>query len=187
MNDRHVMEKVLLSEEEIQKRVGELAQEISRDYVGRELVLLGALKGAIMFLADLSRSITLHHSLDFVGASSYGDGTESSGEVKITKEAALDLKGKHVILVEDIYDTGLTMEALTQHIRSLQPASLEICVLLVKDHPRQFELPIRYAGFHIPDLFVVGYGLDYAQRLRNLRYVGVLRPAAELEAEMGEE
>jgi hypoxanthine phosphoribosyltransferase len=166
--------KVLLSKEEISSRVAEMAEEISRDYQGRELVLVGILKGAFVFLADLARRLRVPVEIDFVAVSSYGSDTESSGVVRIIKDLDLDIEGKHVLLVEDIVDTGLTLRYLTGMLRERGPASVEICALLNKPDARKVEIEVKYRGFEVPPLFVVGYGLDYAERYRQLPYVGVL-------------
>ena len=169
-------ERILLSEERIRERVRELGEEIGRDYEGRDLVVLAVLRGAAIFAADLSRAIDTPHEIDFVGVSSYGSATESSGKVRLTTELPDDIGGRDVLIVEDIYDTGRTLAFLRETLKELEPASMEICALLVKDRPREAEVgPVRYWGFHIPDAFVVGYGLDHAQRHRHLPYVGVLR------------
>ncbi|MBN1866520.1 hypoxanthine phosphoribosyltransferase [Candidatus Sumerlaeota bacterium] len=171
-----VLKEILLTEERILGRVAELGEEISRDYAGRDLVLVTVLKGSVVFLSDLTRAIAIPHSFDFVGASSYGAGAESAGKVRITHDVSIDLAGRDVVLVEDICDTGRTLETLTNLAALHRARSIEICVLLVKDRgrPREKEHGIRYVGFHIPDVFVVGYGLDYGERYRNLRCVGVL-------------
>jgi len=170
------IEEILIPAERIRHRVAELAEQIGRDYQGRDLVLVGALKGAIMFLADLSRALPIPHRLEFLQAASYGNGQSSSGEVKVA-DVTGDLKGYDVLLVEDIYDTGLTIRTLLERLRAKHPASLEVCTFLVKNHPHNVPVPLKYTGFHVPDLFVVGYGLDYAQHYRNLPYVGVARKA----------
>jgi len=169
------VERILVTEEQIQGRVAELGRDISRDYAGRDFVLLGILKGAAVFLADLTRAISIPHTFDFIGVASYKD-DGSQGRVVINKEPSVDLHGKHVLLVEDIYDSGLTLSATLDLLRPLGPASVEICVFLSKDRPRAAEVAVRYVGFRIPNAFVVGYGLDLGERYRNLRYVGVANP-----------
>ncbi len=172
------LERVLFTREEIARRVAELGRQISEDYRGKPLVLISILKGGIIFLSDLMRSITIPHAFDLVGASSYRGGASSSGKVIITKDAELDLRGKHVLIVEDILDTGHTLNVVCELLRIQGPASLEICCLLNKKRVRERELrqPLRYVGFEIPDEFVVGYGLDYGERYRNLSCIGVLKP-----------
>lgn len=171
------LERVLFTREVVQARVRELGQAISRDCPpGVEMLLIGILKGGAYFLCDLSRSIALPHAIDFVGASSYGAGTESSGLVKITKDLDTDVRGKHLVIVEDIYDTGHTMQALRQLLLTHAPASIRLCTMLSKRKPHSHEMKIDYVGFTIDDVFVVGYGLDYNERYRNLECIGVLRP-----------
>ena len=170
------LERVLHSEDEIQIRVRELGKQISEDYAGKPLVLISILKGGIVFLADLMRSITIPHAFDLMGASSYKGTTRSSGKVIITKDAELDLRGKHVLLVEDILDTGITLNVICELLKIQDPLSLEICCLLNKCRDRTVSIPLRYTGFEIPDEFVVGYGLDYREHYRNLSCIGVLKP-----------
>jgi len=165
----------LITEEEIAKRVGELADEITRDYEGKSITLLGTLTGAVFFLTDLSRKISLAQEIDFLKASSYGDGTTSSGDVRLSLPTKLSLEGKHVILLEDIVDTGHTSHYLMDFLALQNPASLKLCSLLSKPSRRVIEIDIDYLGFSIPDEFVIGYGLDFAQKHRNLPFIGVLR------------
>jgi len=164
----------LISREEITARTAEMAAEITRDYLDRELVMVGVLKGAFVFLADLARQVELPVEIDFVAVSSYGADTESSGVVKIVKDLDLEIEGKDVLLVEDIVDTGLTLKYLTGMLRERGPSSVEVCALLNKPDARKVDIEVRYCGFDVPPLFVVGYGLDYAERYRQLPYVGVL-------------
>jgi hypoxanthine phosphoribosyltransferase len=164
----------LVSAEELQRRVGELSAEVSADYEGRDLVLIGVLKGAVLFLADLMRQLTVPCEVDFMAVSSYGSATDSSGVVRILKDLEAPIEGRDVLVVEDIIDSGLTLQYLVRNLRARAPGSLEICALLTKPERRRVELPIRYVGFEIPNRYVVGYGLDYAQRYRNLSYVAVL-------------
>jgi hypoxanthine phosphoribosyltransferase len=171
------VEEVLLTEEQIQARVAELGIQLTADYAGRDPVLISVLKGSIVFLADLVRGMELSLSIDIMEVSSYGAATESSGQVRILKDLSNAIEGRHVIVVEDIIDTGLTLNYLLRYLREKQPASLTICCLLDKPARRLTEIPIDYIGFTIPDRFVVGYGLDYGERYRNLPYVGVLRPS----------
>jgi hypoxanthine phosphoribosyltransferase len=164
----------LVSAEELQRRVEELSAEISGDYEGRDLVLIGVLKGAVLFLADLMRHLTVPCEVDFMAVSSYGSATDSSGVVRILKDLEAPIEGRDVLIVEDIIDSGLTLQYLVRSLRARAPGSLEVCALLTKPERRRVELPIRYVGFEIPNRYVVGYGLDYAQRYRNLSYVAVL-------------
>lgn len=170
------LEKVLFSRERIAERVQELGHQISTDYQGKELVLIGILKGGILFLSDLSREIEIPHQFDLVGAESYKGGTRPTEEIRITKDVDLSIQGKHVLLVEDIYDTGNTLRVLREMLQIYRPQSIEICALLAKRKPRPHPIAIKYVGFEIDDVFVVGYGLDYKERYRNLRCIGVLHP-----------
>ena len=165
---------VLVPEEDLQRRVRELGLEISRDYEGRDLLLIGILKGAIPFLADLMRELTVDCEVDFMAVSSYGSATDSSGVVRILKDLDASIEGRHVLLVEDIIDSGLTLHYLLKNLSARSPATLEVCALLTKPERRRVDLPIRYVGFDIPNRFAIGYGLDHGQRYRNLRYVAVL-------------
>jgi hypoxanthine phosphoribosyltransferase len=165
----------LFSAETIASRVKELGQEITRDYEGKELVLVGVLKGSYAFTADLARAIaSMHVRIDFLGLASYGDETTSSGVVQITSDLTRPVEGQHVLVVEDIVDTGLTMDYLMDNLRTRHPSSVKLCSLLHKPSRQKKAVPIDYLGFTIEDLFVVGYGLDYAQRYRNLPFIGVL-------------
>jgi hypoxanthine phosphoribosyltransferase len=165
---------VLLEEDAIQARIRELGREISSDYAGCELLLVGVLKGAVFFMADLMRAITVPCEIDFMAISSYGASTDSSGVVRILKDLDINIEGRHVLVVEDIVDSGLTLSYLVRNLESREPASLEVCSLLTKPGRREIEVDIRYVGFEIPNRFVIGYGLDFAERYRNLPYVGVL-------------
>jgi hypoxanthine phosphoribosyltransferase len=165
---------VLVTEEDLQRRVVELGEEISRDYVGRSLLLVGVLKGAVFFLSDLMRCIDIPVELDFMAVASYGSATDSSGVVRILKDLDASIEDRHVLIVEDIVDSGLTLQYLLRNLGSRNPRTLEVCALLTKPERRKVDLPTRYVGFEIPDRFVVGYGLDYAERHRNLPYVAVL-------------
>jgi hypoxanthine phosphoribosyltransferase len=168
---------VLLSEDTIQAKVAELGQRITADYTGRELTLVSVLKGSLPFMADLMRHVGLPLTIDLMEVSSYGGSmTETSGLVRIIKDLSASIDGREVLLVEDIIDTGLTLNYLMRYLRGKNPASLRICTLLDKPARRLVEIPVDYVGFTIPDQFVVGYGLDYGEHYRNLRYVGVLRP-----------
>jgi hypoxanthine phosphoribosyltransferase len=165
---------ILIEEDALRERVAELGAEISADYVGRDLLLVGVLKGAVFFMADLMRSIDVHCEVDFMAISSYGASTDSSGVVRILKDLDTAIEGRHVLVVEDIIDSGLTLSYLMRNLRARHPATLEVCALLTKPDRREIDVPVRYIGFEIPNRFVVGYGLDFAERYRNLRYVGVL-------------
>ena len=166
--------KILFTQEQIWRRAEELGQEISEDYAGEKVVLIGTLKGAIPFMADLMKNISLDIEIDFVAASSYGSGTESSGEVILKHDITLDLEGKHVILVEDIIDTGNTIKALKAYLQKRGPKSVSICTLLDKPARRKVDVKGDYIGFVVEDLFIVGYGLDFNQKYRNLPYISYL-------------
>ena len=165
---------VLVTAEDLQRRVGELGREISQDYAGRPLLLVGVLKGAVFFLSDLMRAIDIHVEVDFMAVASYGSATDSSGVVRILKDLDIAIEGRDVLIVEDIVDSGLTLQYLMRNLGSRNPRTLEVCALLTKPERRKVDLPTRYVGFEIPDRFVVGYGLDYAERHRNLPFVAVL-------------
>ena len=166
---------VLIDEEALQPAIEELGEEISADYVGRDLLLVGVLKGAVFFMADLMRHLTIPCEIDFMAISSYGDSTDSSGVVRILKDLDINIEGRDVLIVEDIIDSGLTLSYLMRNLEAREPASLEICALLTKPERREADVPVRYIGFEIPNRFVIGYGLDFAERYRNLPYVGMLR------------
>ena len=172
---RAEVERILITEAQLAKRVRALSAEIERDFRGRELVVVSLLSGTVMFLADLIRHLSLPLRLDFIGVSSYGSGT-TSGELVFTKELRLDVCGRDVLLVDDILDTGRTMKRVLAKLRPLKPRRITTCVLLDKAARRTEKIRADYIGFHIPDLFVIGYGLDYAERYRNLPFVGVLKP-----------
>jgi hypoxanthine phosphoribosyltransferase len=165
---------VLVTAEDLQRRVAELGEEISRDYAGRSLLLIGVLKGAVFFLSDLMRFIDIPVEVDFMAVASYGSATDSSGVVRILKDLDAAIEGRDVLIVEDIVDSGLTLQYLLRNLGSRNPSTLEVCALLTKPERRKVDLPTRYVGFEIPDRFVVGYGLDYAERHRNLPYVAAL-------------
>ena len=167
--------KILISEKQLARRIRELARELERDFTGRELVVVAILNGTVMFLADLIRHLSLPLRLDFIGVSSYGVGTES-GDLVFTKELRLDVRGRDVLLVDDILDTGRTLNRVLARLRQLKPRRIRVCVLLDKPSRREEKVRANYVGFTIPNAFVVGYGLDYAERYRNLPFVGVLRP-----------
>jgi hypoxanthine phosphoribosyltransferase len=168
------VESILIDEDVLQSRIAELGEEISSDYAGRDLLLLGVLKGAVFFMADLMRRLTVPCEIDFMAISSYGAATDSSGVVRILKDLDINIEDRHVLVVEDIIDSGLTLSYLMRNLEARNPASLEICALLTKPARREIEVDVRYVGFEIPNRFVIGYGLDFAERYRNLRYVGVL-------------
>ena len=165
---------ILIDEETLAARVTELGAEVSADYEGRDLLLIGVLKGAVFFMADLMRHLTVACEVDFMAISSYGDATDSSGIVRILKDLDISIEGRDVLVVEDIIDSGLTLSYLIRNLESREPASLEVCALLTKPSRREIDVRVRYVGFEIPNKFVVGYGLDFAERYRNLPYVGVL-------------
>jgi hypoxanthine phosphoribosyltransferase len=165
---------VLVTAEDLKSRVLELGEEISRDYAERPLLLVGVLKGAVFFLSDLMRCIDVPVELDFMAVASYGSATDSSGVVRILKDLDASIEGRDVLIVEDIVDSGLTLQYLLRNLGSRNPRTLEVCALLTKPERRKVDLPTRYVGFEIPDRFVVGYGLDYAERYRNLPFVAVL-------------
>jgi len=165
---------VLVSAEDLQLRVAELGEEISRDYAGRSLLLVGVLKGAVFFLSDLMRFIDVPVEVDFMAVASYGSATDSSGVVRILKDLDAAIEDRDVLIVEDIVDSGLTLQYLMRNLGSRNPRTLEVCALLTKPERRKVDLPTRYVGFEIADRFVVGYGLDYAERYRNLPYVAAL-------------
>lgn len=173
MHDPGIAE-TLVSRQDLQRRVAELGAEISRDYAGRELVMVGILKGAVLFLADLMRSVDLPCEIDFMAVSSYGSATDSSGVVRILKDLDAPIEGRDVLIVEDIVDSGLTLQYLMRNLRARGPASLEVCALLTKPERLRVDLSPRYLGFEIPNRFAVGYGLDHAQRYRNLDHVAAL-------------
>jgi hypoxanthine phosphoribosyltransferase len=165
---------ILIDEETLAARVAELGVEVSSDYQGRDLLLIGVLKGAVFFMADLMRHLTVPCEVDFMAISSYGDSTDSSGIVRILKDLDINIEGRDVLVVEDIIDSGLTLSYLMRNLESREPASLEVCALLTKPARREIDVRVRYVGFEIPNRFVVGYGLDFAERYRNLPYVAVL-------------
>ncbi|QSR24562.1 hypoxanthine phosphoribosyltransferase [Nocardioides aromaticivorans] len=168
---------VLFTEKQIQDRVAELAADIERDYEGKDLVLVGVLRGAVMIMADLARSLNKHVEMDWMAVSSYGSGTKSSGVVRILKDLDADIAGRHVLIVDEIIDTGLTLSWLTSNLGSRGPASVEIATLLRKPEALQMPVTPKYVGWDIPNEFVVGYGLDYRERYRNLRDIGTLSPS----------
>jgi hypoxanthine phosphoribosyltransferase len=176
---------ILISREELHARVEELAARISADYAGREPLLVCVLRGAVFFLADLARALSVPCSLDFMAVSSYGSATDSSGVVRILKDLDADIAGRHVLIVEDVIDSGLTLNYLLKSLSARHPASLEICALLTKPSRRRIQLPCKYVGFEIADDFVVGYGLDMAEHFRSLDFIGTVKPevAARIKAQ----
>ena len=179
MDESHVegdLVETLFTEEQIHTRLGELAAEIEKDYEGTDILLVGVLRGAVMVMADLARSFGRHVEMDWMAVSSYGSGTKSSGVVRILKDLDTDITNRHVLVVEDIIDTGLTLSWLVSNLSSRGPASVEICTLLRKPEALQMAVDVKYVGYDIPNEFVVGYGLDYAERYRNLRSIGTLAP-----------
>jgi hypoxanthine phosphoribosyltransferase len=168
---------ILVQQDDLQHRVRELAEQVSRDYEGRHLFLVGVLKGAVFFLSDLMRHLGVPCEVDFMAVSSYGSSTDSSGVVRILKDLDAPIQGRDVLIVEDIVDSGLTLSYLLRTLKARDPASLEVCALLTKPERRKVDLPIKYVGFEIPNRFAIGYGLDHAERFRNLPFVAVLRDA----------
>jgi hypoxanthine phosphoribosyltransferase len=171
------LKEVLITAEQLSKRTAELAAQIDADYAGRELLLVGVLKGAVMVMADLARAMHLPAQMDWMAVSSYGSGTKSSGVVRILKDLDADISGRHVLIVEDIIDSGLTLSWLVGNLESRGPASVRVCVLLRKPMATRIKVDVAYTGFDIENEFVVGYGLDYAERYRNLPFIGTLAPA----------
>lgn len=181
MDQTHVvgeldLDQTLFTEEQILGRLGEMAAEIEADYEGKDILLVGVLRGAVMVMADLARSLDRHVEMDWMAVSSYGSGTTSSGVVRILKDLDSDITGRHVLIVEDIIDTGLTLSWLVTNLKSRGPASVEIATLLRKPDALQMDVDVKYVGFDIPNAFVVGYGLDFNEKYRNLRCIGVLKP-----------
>jgi hypoxanthine phosphoribosyltransferase len=174
VSDDGLIGETLVPEDRLAERVKELAAEISRDYTGRDLLLVGVLKGAVFFLSDLMRYLEIPVEVDFMAVASYGSATKSSGVVRILKDLDAVIEGRDVLIVEDIVDSGLTLQYLLRNLAGRDPRSLEVCALLVKPERQKVELPTRYVGFEIPNRFAIGYGLDYAERYRNLRYVAAL-------------
>jgi hypoxanthine phosphoribosyltransferase len=170
-----IVKDTLLSEEQIQNKVKELGEQISKDYEGKDVIFIGVLKGSVVFISDLIRKMSINVTMDFMAVSSYGSSTETSGVVKILKDLDSDIEGKDVIIVEDIIDTGITLKYLCEYIKARGPKSLKICCLLDKPERRRVDIPVDYIGFSIPDEFVVGYGIDYAERFRQLPYIGIVR------------
>ncbi|MGP3958347.1 hypoxanthine phosphoribosyltransferase [Nonomuraea sp. 3N208] len=170
------LEKVLIPQEELQGKVKELAGRIDEDYAGKDVLLVGVLKGAVMVMADLARALHVPVQMDWMAVSSYGAGTKSSGVVRVLKDLDTDIMNRHVLIVEDIIDSGLTLHWLLENLKSRNPASLEICTALRKPDALKVPINVKYVGFDIPNEFVIGYGLDYAERYRNLPFIGTLAP-----------
>ena len=169
------IKEVILGEEEINQRILKLGKEISKDYKGKDLVLIGVLKGSVMFMADLAKRIDIPCSMDFMAVSSYGTSTKTSGVVRILKDLDFQIEGKEVLIVEDIIDTGITLKFLLENLFARKPKSVEIVCLLNKEERRKVQIPVKYVGFNVPDFFLVGFGLDYAEKYRNLPYIDVLK------------
>ena len=169
------IQEILYTREQIQLRVAQLGQAISRDYLGRNPILIGVLKGVLFFMADLLRSINLQVEIDFIAVSSYTQESREQGYVRLVKDLEIPINNRHILFIEDVVDTGLTLNYLLQNLRARQPASLEVCALFNKPEHRLIDIPIRYKGFDLPDRFVVGYGLDFRERYRNLPFVGLLK------------
>ncbi|MFB9731531.1 hypoxanthine phosphoribosyltransferase [Ornithinimicrobium kibberense] len=170
------LEDVMFTEEQIQQRLAELASQVWQDYADKDVLLVGVLKGAVMVMADFARALPGSAEMDWMAVSSYGSGTKSSGVVRILKDLDTDISGRHVLIVEDIIDSGLTLSWIRTNLESRRPASVEICTLLRKPEAAKVSIDVRYVGFEIPNAFVVGYGLDYAEKFRNLRVIGTLAP-----------
>jgi hypoxanthine phosphoribosyltransferase len=170
------IEKILITSEEINARVRELGQQITNDYAGQDILMIGVLRGAVVFMADLLRAIKRPIDIDFIATTSYGTSTASSGVVRIVKDLDEDIKGRNLLIAEDIIDSGLTLNYLVENLKTRNPASIKICTLLSKPERRKVDVPVDYNGFIIPDYFVVGYGLDYAGKYRNLPFIGILKP-----------
>jgi hypoxanthine phosphoribosyltransferase len=170
------IQEILFTSDEIEQRVAQMGQAISRDYLGRNPLLVGVLKGVVLFMADLLRSITIPCEIDFIAISSYSAEARNQGVVRMVKDLEIPINDRHVLFIEDVVDTGLTLNYILQNLRARQPASLEVCILFNKTDHRLIDIPIRYKGFDLPDRFVVGYGLDYREKYRNLPFVGLLSP-----------
>ncbi|MFD3155552.1 hypoxanthine phosphoribosyltransferase [Haloimpatiens sp. FM7330] len=174
-NINNDIKEILYSQEQLKDKIKEIGKNINRDYEGKDLVLVGILKGSVMFMSDLLREITIPCQMDFMAVSSYGNSTETSGVVRILKDLDFQIKGKHIIIVEDIIDTGITLKYLMKYLKSRNPKSLEIACLLNKPERREIEIDVKYSGYNVPDYFIVGYGIDFAEKYRNLPYIGILK------------
>lgn len=172
---REDIKEVLLDESTMREKIKEMGKKISEDYIGKDLVLVGVLKGSVMFMADLMKEINIHCSMDFMAVSSYGNSTQTSGVVRILKDLDYPIEGKDILIVEDIIDSGVTLKYLIEYLKGRKPNSLEIACLLNKPERRKVEIEVKYLGFNVPDYFLVGYGLDYAEKYRNLPYIGILK------------
>ncbi len=170
------IDRIFFSAGELQERVRALGEQITRDYAGKDPLFVGVLKGSFVFMADLMRAVDLYCDIDFMAVSSYGSGTTTTGAVKINKDLTYNVENRHIILIEDILDSGVTLSYLKKYIEARKPASVSICTLLDKPARRKADISANYVGFECPDAFIVGYGLDYAERYRNLPYIGVLKP-----------
>ena len=169
------IKEVLLTESDLANKISQIGKSISKDYEGRELILIGVLKGSVMFMADLMKKIEIPCSMDFMAVSSYGNSTKSTGGVRILKDLDFEIEGKDVLIVEDIIDTGVTLKYLVEYLKARKPNSLEICSLLNKQDRRKVDISAKYIGFEVPDFFLVGFGLDYAEKYRNLPFIGILK------------
>lgn len=172
---REDIKEILLDESTMREKIKEMGKKISEDYIGKDLVLVGVLKGSVMFMADLMKEINIHCSMDFMAVSSYGNSTQTSGVVRILKDLDYPIEGKDILIVEDIIDSGVTLKYLIEYLNGRKPNSLEIACLLNKPERRKAEIEVKYLGFNVPDYFLVGYGLDYAEKYRNLPYIGILK------------
>jgi hypoxanthine phosphoribosyltransferase len=170
------IQEVLISEEEIQRKVHQIGQMISREYLGRNPLLVGVLKGVLFFMADLLQAVSIPAEIDFIAVANYSAESREEGVVRLVKDLEIPIAGRHVLFVEDVIDTGLTLNYILQNLKARQPASLEVCVLFNKPDHRLIDIPLKYKGFDLPDRFVVGYGLDYKEKYRNLPFLGLLRP-----------
>lgn len=170
------IDRILISEEELKAKISELGQQLSKEYAGKNPLFLGVLKGCVVFFSDMIRAVEIPCNIDFMVVSSYGSGTSTSGTINMLKDVSVDIKGRDVVILEDIIDTGLTLKAVYQHLLDMEPASLKICALLDKPDRRKTVISAEYTGFTIPNEFVVGYGLDYNEFYRNLPYIGILKP-----------
>jgi hypoxanthine phosphoribosyltransferase len=179
------IQEILLSSETIQQRVHEIGKAISQDYYGKELLLVGVLKGVLFFMADLLREINIPVEVDFMAVSNYSQESRAQGVVRLVKDLEIPIAGRHILFIEDVIDTGLTLNYLLRILKARAPASLEVCVLFNKPTHRLIEIPVKYKGFDLPDLFVVGYGLDHREQYRNLPFVGVLKPLAFMGGKKG--
>ena len=173
---RQDIQEILFSNEVLTKKISEMANQINKDYEGKELVVVGILKGSVIFAAELIKNITVKCEIDFMSVSSYGNSTETSGVVRILKDLDNNIEGKHILLVEDIVDTGITLKYLLEYLKGRKAASIEIVSLLNKPARRKVDLEVKYIGFEVPDGFIVGFGIDYAEKYRNLPYIGILKP-----------